>query len=418
MSSNRRPLRAAAAGAIAAALCAAPALAEPAPPYAELLKRAESAAPRLAEGRADVDQADGLARQAALRPNPSVALQVENFAGSGPLKGLGAAETTLSFTQPVETGGKRQARVAAGRAELDAARSRAAQARADFAFDLADAYARAEAAERRLKLATENLGLAQDDLRIARALVAAGKEAELRGLQAETAGAAARAARDQAQAERTTAFARLTALSGSAAPITAIAHGLLDHADRVEGPPAIDPLAAPAYRAAEAAREAAARRVNVERTRAAPDVALSVGVRRVEGDGAAALVAGVSAPLPIFDRNQGAVSAARAALRAADARLDAARLDAQADAASALARADTAQARMTAGRQAERTAEEAYRLTRLGYEAGKTALVEVIAARRALTDARTELLAAQQERLAAEAALARLQGLVPFGDQP
>lgn len=73
---------------------------------------------------------------------------------------------------------------------------------------------------------------------------------------------------------------------------------------------------------------------------------------------------------------------------------------------------------MTAGRQAERTAEEAYRLTRLGYEAGKTALVEVIAARRALTDARTELLAAQQERLAAEAALARLQGLVPFGDQP
>jgi cobalt-zinc-cadmium efflux system outer membrane protein len=72
---------------------------------------------------------------------------------------------------------------------------------------------------------------------------------------------------------------------------------------------------------------------------------------------------------------------------------------------------------MIAAREGERTAEEAYRLTRLGYEGGKLALVELLAARRALADAKTQTLDAALERLSAQAALARLQGRAPFGDQ-
>jgi cobalt-zinc-cadmium efflux system outer membrane protein len=418
MSSTRWPLRAALACVAAGALGSGPAQADPAPAYAELLQRAQSAAPRLAESRAHVVQSEGLARQAAARPNPTLSLEVENFAGQGPFKGGDAAESTASVQQALELGGKRPARVAAGRADLEAARARAAMVRAAFAFDLAQAYAEAEAADLRFKLAGDAIVLAEEDLRVTRALVEAGKEAELRSLQARSVIETARAQLGEAQAGREGAFARLTALAGGDPPITSIAVSLLAHADRMEALPAVDPIDTPAYLAAQAEREAAARRVRVEQTRAAPDVSVSLGVRRLAGDDATALVAGVSAPFPIFDRNRGAISASRAELSAAEARLDAARLDAQAEIASALSKAGAAQTRVAANRQAEATATEAYRLTRLGYEGGKLPLVEVLNARRMLIEARDQILNARLERLTAEAALARLQGVAPFGDHP
>ena len=88
--------------------------------------------------------------------------------------------------------------------------------------------------------------------------------------------------------------------------------------------------------AAQAEREAAARRVRVERTRAIPDVTVSAGVRRFSGDDSRAVVAGISAPLPLFDQNRGNVNAAQGELLAAEARLNAARLDAEAELRTAL----------------------------------------------------------------------------------
>ena len=320
--------------------------------------------------------------------------------------------------QTIELGGKRTARISAGRAEVEAARRRAARVQAEYAFDLAAAYAEAEGAERRLQLATEGLELAQEDARIAVVLVDAGREADLRRVQAQAAVQAARAAVDEAKAARATAFANLTALAGAPSPITSIPTSLLDDAGRAFAPLAPNPLASPSYLAAEAEREAAARRVRVERAQAVPDVTVSVGVRRIQEADATAMVAGVSMPFPLFDRNRGNISAARAELNAAEARLNAARLEAEAAARSVVARVTAAETRLAAAREGERTAEEAYRLTRLGYEGGKLALVELLNARRALTEARTQTIEAATERLSAQAALARLAGVAPFGDQP
>ncbi len=411
------PLRAALLGASAVALAAVPALADPAPPFSVLLRQAQSA-PRLAESRAEVAQASGLAAQGATRPNPTVSLGSENFAGTSPFRNFGAAETTLSIEQPLELGGKRAARIAAGRAGVAAAEARFVESTADFGFDLAAAYAEAEAAERRVILAQETLTLAIDDARVASALVKAGKEADLRAVQANTAVLAARAGVEAARSAKESAFGRLTALAGAATPITAIPISLLAHADRPEAPPVPDPMASPAYRAALAARTSAARKVQVERTKSTPDLTVSVGVRRLAGDDATAMVGGISMPFPIFDRNRGNISAARAELTGAEARLNAAQLDAEAGSRSGVARAQAALARIAAAREGETTAEEAYRLSRVGYEGGKLPLIEVLNARRALAEARTQTLDARLERLAAEAALARLQGVATFGDQP
>ncbi len=414
---RRWPLSAAALGLALSGPCATSALADPAPSYRVLLGQSQATAPRLAEARSDISRAEGLARQASARPNPTVGLTVENFAGNGRYRDFGGSEATASIEQTLELGGKRTARIAVGRAEVELARARGKQAQADFAFDLADAYAQAEASERRVQLATDALSLAREDARIAGALVRAGKEADLRSIQARAGVQAAVAALEDARAGSAGAFGKLTALSGSERPFTTLPAGLLAHADRADVIVAPDSLSSPAYLAALAAREAAARRVRVEQSRRTPDVNASLGLRRLYGDNALAMVGGVSAPLPLFNRNSGAVAGARAELAGADARLNAARLDALAEARSATVRAAAAQTRIVAAREGEVAADEAYRLTRVGYEAGKLSLIELNAARRALSDARAQTLAARLDRLSAEAALARLQGLTPFGDQ-
>lgn len=415
---RRGPLCAALIGASAVAVCAGSAAADPAPPYAELLRQAQTSAPRLAESRAEIAKAAGLARQAGERLNPTVGVEIENFSGSGPYKGSNLAEATASIEQTLELGGKRQARVSAGRAEVEAAKLRATQAGAQFAFDLAKAYAGAEGAERRVQLSTEALSLAEDDARVASALVEAGREADLRRVQALAGVQAARADLDEARAVRATAFGALTALAGAQSPITSIPDGLLAQADRSASLAAPDPLASPTYLAAQADREAAARRIRVEQTRATPDLSVSVGIRKFQEDDSAAMVAGLSAPFPLFDRNRGNISAAQAELSAAEARLEAARLDAQAEAMAGVVRLRATDSRLIAAREGERTAEEAYRLTRIGYEGGKLTLVELLNARRALVDARAQTLDAALERLSAQAALARLQSRAPFGEQP
>ena len=393
-------------------LAAAPAWADPAPSLDELLRQAATA-PRLVESGAAVQAAEARARQAGVRPNPTLSLEVENFAGSEPFDGLSGSETTLAVSQPLDIGGRRAARAGVARAETDVARARQREAAAGYAYDLTVAYADAEAAERRLVFARDALALAQEDARVARELVDAGREPELRAIQAGAAVSAARAEVEAAGAERSGTLALLTALAGAPAPFTSIAASVLD---RPPGRGGLETAASATVLAAEAEREAAARRVRVEALANRFDPTVSIGVRRLQGDEATALVAGISAPLPVFDRNRGATAAAQAELRAAEARLRVARLQAEADGASAAAQVSAAGTRVEAAVQGEAAAARAANLTRIGFEAGRLSLAEVLTARRTLAEARTRTLEARLARVRAEAALARLQGRAPSGE--
>jgi outer membrane protein, heavy metal efflux system len=380
--------------------------AAPAPPFAELLRRSQATAPRLIEAQANVRAAQGLAEQAAALPNPTVGVEVEDIGRKD--AGISQRQNTYSLSQPIELGGKRGARIGVGRAELAAADARQRQAVADFGYDLAVAYASAEAAQARMTVLADDLARAREDLRAARALVEAGKEADVRAVQAQAAAATAEAQLAGARADLAETLARLTSLSGSPEPFTEIPGSLL--AAGVGGAPQARAAVPPSLAAAQADREAAARRVRVERAKAIPDVTVSVGARTYQDSDDSAVVVGVSAPLPLFDRNRGAVKAAGAQLAAADARLRAASLEAEGAWRTGVAQADAGAARLAAAEQAAQAAREGYRLARIGYEAGKTSLLELSAARRALAEAELARLEAQVARVRAEAQVARLSG--------
>ncbi|WP_292044870.1 MULTISPECIES: TolC family protein [unclassified Brevundimonas] len=408
---RRRPHLAAGCALVALATSlTGPAWADPAPSYETLLQRLGQS-PATLEADALLDAAEARVRQARVRPNPTAALEVENAFGSGPFEGYNNAETTLSLSQDLELWGRRGARVEAARADAGTASLRRDMAGIEAAGRLALVYAEAEAAERRADLAQEALSLTVADTRAALTLVEEGREPLLRGIQGESEAAAARAALDEAQAERDAAFARLRAVA--TAPVTSIDSGLLDRA----------PLAASddgaagtlTVRVAEADREAAERRIDVERLRSRPDVTASVGVRRYEAEDATAVTLGVSLPLPLFDRNRGNIEAAQAEFRAADARLLGARQEAQADRDAAMARLSASASRVAAADAGVAAAEEAYRLSRIGFEAGRISQLELRSSRAALISARNAAVDARLARVRAEIDLARLQGRAPFG---
>ena len=389
-------------------------VAEPAPPYAVLLREAQATAPRLIESGANVRSAEGLAAQAGALPNPTVSLDVEDL-GIRDSNGIGQRQTTLSVSQPLELGGKRAARIGAGRADVGVAEARQHQAKADFAYDLALAYAAAEAGQAHAALLTEDLGRAREDLRAARALVEAGKEADVRALQAQAAATGAEADLAAARADAAEAFARLTSMVGALEPFTSISASLLVRTQALR-PATATPSNTPGVAVAQAEREAATRRLRVERARMTPDLTVSVGARKFEARDGAALVVGLAAPLPLFDRNRGAVTSASALVVAADARLKGARLDAEAGWRAASAQAAAGETRVEAATQAAAAAREGYRLTRIGYDSGKSSLMELSAARRSLAEAQTRLIDARVARVRAEAQLARLAGRTPFGE--
>lgn len=402
-------------GGFAGLMLAGPAFSQTAPPFAQLLEQARST-PRVTVFDADVARARGLAQQARARPNPSVSVYAENFAGDPVRNARDQQQTTFQIDQPIELGGKRSARIAAGEAGIAAANARGLDGRLAYAVELARAYAGVEIADRRIGIVADEVDQATDDLKVARALVSTGKEARLRQIQAETDLNTLQVDLERARAQKTAALARLSALAGVATPFTGVSESLLDRLEARPPVGPVDPLQSTAVRAAEAEREAAERQVTVQQRLSIPNVTAQLGLRQLRVASGPAVVASVSIPLPFFDRNKGNIAAARAELQGAEAKAAAARLDAEANSRAALVLVQAADQRAAAAERSLATAQEGYRLARIAYEAGKSPLIELLAARRNLGSARGVVLDAAAARLDARADLARLQGLTITGE--
>lgn len=398
---------------------AAPAMAATAPSYYALLHQAEAEAPRLLESQANVGVAKGLADQASAWPNPTGGILFENFGGGQtPLAGLSTQQTTVSLSQPIEWGGKRDARIAAGEAALSAAQARDRLALVAFGYDLALAYAGAELAKAKVRLQEEAVQAAAEDLRGTQALVEAGRQAGVRAAQANAAYLGAQSELASARADAEQALAQLSALVAAPQTYTDVLPSLLPLARSLKPPAASPPATFASVAAVETEREAALRKLDVEKSRAIPDVTATLGVRRLQSDHQTVLVGGISLPIPLFDQNSGNIEAAGSQVAAVDARLMAARAEAETGWRAALLQANAAMLKLGAASSAVSAAAQAYDLTRTGFESGKISLLDLLSARRILTDARLRLLDAQVGRLTAEARLARLAGKVPFGDTP
>jgi len=96
---------------------------------------------------------------------------------------------------------------------------------------------------------------------------------------------------------------------------------LEDRVDTLSAPPDFAALqqrlrAHPLLQQLEARQKTALAMERLERARRWPDLALTVGIQRLEGTPTRAFTGGIALPIPLFNRNQGAIQAARAAYQA------------------------------------------------------------------------------------------------------
>jgi cobalt-zinc-cadmium efflux system outer membrane protein len=372
----------------------------------QALELAASRSPQLSAARREIEAQAGALQQAASRPNPELAASVEDHRSA-------TRTTTATLNFPLELGGKRAARVNAAQLAHRLAQAELADARAQVRAAATAAYFGLLAAQERVELATRSAELAASGAQAVSRRVAAGKAAPADALRAQVDQASAQLELTEAQGELTAARHALAAQWGDTEPrFAAVAGGLQAIPERAPLPELMGRLdEAPALLAARTERERRQALVDVERSKAVPDLTFSVGAKRDNEQGRTQAVVGLSIPLPLFDRNQGALLEARKRADKADDELQAARLRLRAElqtAASQLAIARTSLQTLQA--TVLPATQQAYDMARKGYEAGKFGFLDVIDAQRSLLQARARYLGTLANAYQAATAIDRLIG--------
>lgn len=379
---------------------------------AAALARAEAQSPALDSLRQDEVAASARIDQAGVRPAPTLEVSAENFLGTGALQGVRDVETTVSASQTFERGDKREKRVALAGRDRELTVQAWQVRRTEVLSATALAYVELVMAQEQVHLAHEPVALAQAAFTIAETRFKEGGGSGAEIARARSALAIARAAQTRAQASLAGARARLAATWGGTPETAAGASGTLRVP--VELPPA-ETFAAKLeghperrlYAALIASREAA---LELEQAQSTPDLSATGGVRWLRDGSDAALVAGVSLPLPSRARNQASIRAARAGLAGAESGLRATEAGLRARVSSLWHEAHAALVGAQGlRRDALPPAEEAHRLLERAYASGEVSFTDVLEAQRALSTLRHDLLAAETAFILS---LARLESLV------
>ena len=247
--------------------------------------------------------------QAGLRPNPELETEIEEFGGSGDLSGFSAIETTIQLGVPIDLGGVRRKQRQIAGLEAELAGWDYETARLDVLTQVNRAFIDVLAAQEVVTLNEELVRLAEQVFNTAKAQVEAGKVSPVQQMRTQVELANSRISLETSKRELEGARFVLAATWGSTSPTFEKVEGQFEmatpiptveqFADRVTQNPNI------VRWTAEIAHRSAA--IQLERSRRVPDLSIDGGMKHLSESGDVAFILGLSLPLPLFDRNQGAI---------------------------------------------------------------------------------------------------------------
>lgn len=384
---------------------------------AETLRLVRERGSLVAESNAELRVAEAGVDVARVRRNPKLNVDAENLGGTGAYRDGALRETTTSVSLPLEIGGQRGARIRVAEADRTVAQLGADVTQSEATFRATQLFVGAVASGRRLALARERYQLAEAAVGVARSRVRAGKASPLEEQRAEVMRLNAEVAVGSAHRATDLALSNLARLIGHS-KIASLEAPWFDRPDSdgagAGSTPAPIALAGAQVHAAQA-RVDAAKRARI------PDLTIMAGTRRFAEVDVHSTVIGISLDLPLFDTGRAVVAKARADLNLAEARQRTAQLDYEQGVGAA--EVELANARATAASAtgtALAAAEEAARIARVGYEAGKFSQLDLIEAERVLAETRAQAIEALETLHIASARLLRLQGRSDplFKDRP
>ena len=357
---------------------------------ADAVRRALADNPELRAARQKVEAATGRAVQARLWSNPELEFSVEDFPpGDG---GFSNSQNLIGLSQTVPFAGKKGLDRRIGAKQVTAAEWDYLGRELTFVRDVRVAFYRALTAERKLAVSEQLLALAESLADAARKRVAAGATADQEQLRAEIEQERATVELAAARRELTEAQRGLATLMGHAREPLGSLQG--EVADRVSTTVLDDTRTEvlarnPGLRSAVANRERAELELRRAKLEPSPDVRLGVAGGRDEAVNETLMEFRISLPLPLFDRAQGRKKEMRALAEMA-------RYDATATEQRLIQEMEVIGARLNAaGRQVEAyrerilpKGEEALRMVRDGFEAGKFGFLDLVDTQRTVAEAR------------------------------
>jgi len=355
--------------------------------------------------KAEVAALEARTVQAGARPNPTLDYLREGSAAEG-----GASSVQIAI--PFELGGKRGARSDAALAELRVAQADLAAGPLRVQAEVVAAFQEAYLAGKRLELASQTSASAHQSSLSVGARVLAGKVSPVEETKAKVAEANLQVEAIQARRDLAEARIKLALLWGGDPGALVLTEPV------IALPRAPDPAAIAARFAASPVMQRAAADLDwrtaaarLERSKRYPDVSLIVGQKREGIARERQTIVGLSVPLPLFDRNQGAITEA-------ERRIDKSRAELALHQQRLYAEAAQAAVRLNAALDQERVIREevipgsqsAFAAARTGFEAGKFNFLDVLDAQRTLFQAQVQHARAISDAHRAAAELAALIG--------
>lgn len=335
--------------------------------------------------------------QAGLLPNPSLRLELENFTGSGQLRGARSLETTLMLSQLLELGDKRRRREQTVAMRMGLVEADYAIVRLDVLAEVARRFIHVARDQALLEVARSAVELAQDNRSAVEKRVNAARAMESELSRAEIELARVRLILEHREHELLSAKRRLAAGWGSdqvgfsqvsadlfALPKTRSLDALLK--ELRSSPHMQRFLSEHRLRAAE---------LELAQARAVPDARVGAGLKRNESVDDQALMLNFSIDLPVFDRNQGNIRAAQERLDQVTTAESARYIEAQSLLFTTYqelshARTEANMLHETIIPQAQKTLES----YESGYQSGRFSYLEMAAARREFIEIRSEAIRA------------------------
>ncbi|WP_146395779.1 TolC family protein [Pseudobythopirellula maris] len=367
--------------------------------------------PTIARERARADALRGEWLQVGLKPNPRVGYSGQEIGSEG-----SAGQQGAFVSQRFITGGKLQKRRDVVAYEIRQANERLAAQQQRVLTDVRAAFYDALVAQARVGVASRLEDSARQAAGTVTRLLDAQQATRVAQLQAEVEAESVAVERITAQGEAEAAWRRLAAMTGDASLAPAPLLG------EASVPPAMASWETALARLLAESPEMSAAMAGVDRARAEvrracaegkPDLTMQVGLQRDDASHDTLTSVQISAPLTLYDRNQGGVRRAQSELTAARREADRVELDLAARLATVYRSLQNS--RTSAERHAEELmprAEETLRLTEKGYTAGESPYLDLLTAQRTFYRTNLNYLAAVRD---AWRAYNQIEGLLLTG---
>ena len=337
------------------------------------------------------EAAQGLVRQANLRPNPELELESEDV--SGDLTGFRESEMVILLSQELELWGQRKARRRVALRDMEAVNWETRVEDFDIYAEVKLLFYALLHAQKKLRMTEKAARLALEVAEAAKIRVEKGAALSSEQLLGQLGFERARRVVIVAETELENARRNLAALwrgeeedfqvvdsdlLTATLPDLAVLRSYLEESREVVG-----------WTFAEASVNAT---LSLEKANRLPSPTVSGGYKRSEADRTNTFLVGLGIPLPLFDRNQGAISSLRVQSEALKSAREQALVNAEAELEAIHRRFNTLlENRASLDTLILPKAEEAYRSLKRAYELGRIPYATLLEGEHSLVEVRFEL---------------------------